>query len=162
MSSHQPQYSYSLPPPMQDAVRLPSIKDLNFPPPGQDGASANGAGRAEHARPRHETTSWSRSNASTGPPPPQRPPQPQHSQHSSAMPPPHNPPPKSHAYPPQKHDASYSQQGQGPSPQQPSGGTPTHNGMSAGPTRAENGTDPSSKRFSREGRLRIVALTFSD
>ncbi|KAI0671846.1 hypothetical protein C8Q78DRAFT_1031131 [Trametes maxima] len=146
MSSHQPQYSYSLPPPMQDAVRLPSIKDLNFPPPGQDGASANGSGRAEHARPRHETTSWSRSNASTGPPPPQHPPQPQHSQHSSAMPPPHNPPPKSHAYAPQKHDASYSQQGPGPSPQQPSGGAPTHNGMSAGPTRAENGTDPSSKR----------------
>ncbi|KAI0775101.1 hypothetical protein BD413DRAFT_293645 [Trametes elegans] len=70
-SSHPPQYAYSLPPPMQDSVRLPSIKDLNFPPPGQDGGAPNGNGRAEHARPRHESTSWSRSSAPTGPPPPQ-------------------------------------------------------------------------------------------
>ncbi|KAL7279274.1 hypothetical protein ACG7TL_007115 [Trametes sanguinea] len=139
-SSHPPQYSY-LPPPMQDAVRLPSIKDLNFPPPGQDGGPANGNGRAEHQRPRHEATSWSRSNGPSGPPPPS------HPQHQSNMPPPHEPPPKGHPYPPPpKHDASYSASGPGPSPQQPPAGVPTHNGMNGGPARSEPSTDPSSKR----------------
>ncbi|OJT02478.1 hypothetical protein TRAPUB_7045 [Trametes pubescens] len=142
-SSHPPQYaSYSLPP-VQDSVRLPSIKDLNFPPPGQDGNPTNGNVRPEHPRQRHDTPSWSRSNASAGPPQSQHP---QHSQHSSNMPPPHDPPPKSHPHPSQRHDASYGPPGSGPSPQQPPAGMPTHNGMNAGPTRSENGTDPSSKR----------------
>lgn len=141
-SSHPPQYaSYSLPP--QDSVRLPSIKDLNFPPPGQDGNPTNGNARPEHPRQRHDTGSWSRSNATTGPPQPQHP---QHSQHSSNMPPPHDTPSKSHPHPSQRHDASYGPPGSGPSPQQPPAGMPTHNGMSAGQTRSENGTDPSSKR----------------
>ncbi|KAI9066273.1 hypothetical protein FKP32DRAFT_1756041 [Trametes sanguinea] len=139
-SSHPPQYSY-LPPPMQDAVRLPSIKDLNFPPPGQDGGPANANGRAEHQRPRHEATSWSRSNAPSGPPPPSHPP------HQSNMPPPHDPPSKGHPYPPPpKHDASYSASGPGQSPQQPHPGAPTHNGMNGGPARPEPSTDPASKR----------------
>ncbi|KAI0833613.1 hypothetical protein BC628DRAFT_36171 [Trametes gibbosa] len=142
-SSHPPQYSYSLPPPVQDSVRLPSIKDLNFPPPGQDGGPANGNGRAEHSRTRHDAPSWGRPNASSNAPPPQHP---QHPQHSSNMPPPHDPPPKSHPYAQQKHDASYPPSGPGPSPQQPPPGVPTHNGMNGGPARPENSTDPSSKR----------------
>ncbi|CDO68474.1 hypothetical protein BN946_scf184754.g8 [Trametes cinnabarina] len=140
-SSHPPQYSY-LPPPMQDAVRLPSIKDLNFPPPGQDGGPTNGSGRVEHQRTRHETTSWSRSNAPSGPPPPS------HPSHSSNMPPPHDPPPKGHSYSPHnsKHDASYSSSGPGPSPQQSPAGVAMHNGVNGGPARPEQSTDPSSKR----------------
>ncbi|KAM5537247.1 hypothetical protein V8D89_009180 [Ganoderma adspersum] len=135
-SSHPTHYSsYSLPAPMQDSVRLPSIKDLNFPPPGQDGAPANGQGRTEHSRQRHE--SWSRSSGPSGPIP-----QPQH---SSSMPPPHDPPPKHHQYaPPPKSDPPYAQPA--PSPQQPPQGVPTHNGASAGAPRPENHTDASSKR----------------
>ncbi|KAI0787549.1 hypothetical protein C8Q74DRAFT_614650 [Fomes fomentarius] len=174
MSSH-PQYSYSLPPPMQDGVRLPSIKDLNFPPPGQDGAPTNGSGRAEHSRSRHdnrhEPSSWR-----AAPPPSAAPPQ-----HSAAMPPPHDPPPKSHLYAPQhKPDASYHQ---GPPPQQPPSGGQHHNGVGAGPPRPENSADASSKRSrsSQSGvsasparsphvslgspvkaRLHMIALTYCD
>lgn len=143
-SSHPPQYSsYSLPPPMQDSVRLPSIKDLNFPTPSQDGAPPNASGRADHQRPRHEPPSWGRSSASSAPAP-----HPQHSQqHSPNMPPPHEPPPKTHVHaypPPPKPDASYAPQGQ-PSQPPPAGVAP-HNGVGAGAPRSENSADASSKR----------------
>ncbi|RPD74913.1 hypothetical protein L226DRAFT_68466 [Lentinus tigrinus ALCF2SS1-7] len=146
-SSHPPQYSsYTLPPPMQDSVRLPSIKDLNFPTPSQDGAPPNSSGRADHQRPRHEPTSWSRSSAPSAPGPPQH--SQQHSQqHSPNMPPPHDPPPKTHVHaypPPHKPDASYAPQGHPSQP--PTAGVAPHNGVGAAPPRPENPADASSKR----------------
>ena len=142
MSSHQPQY-YSLPPPAGvDSVRLPSIKDLNFPPPGQEGAPSNGHGRAEHARStRQEPAPWGRGPPSV--------PAPQHSQphapqHSPSMPPPHEPPPKSHQYAPSpKPDASYASVG--PPPAQPPVGMPHRNTVGSG-ARSENPVDAPHKR----------------
>ncbi|KAI0719409.1 hypothetical protein C8T65DRAFT_706431 [Cerioporus squamosus] len=128
---------------MGDTVRLPSIKDLNFPPPGQDGAPANASGRADHPRSRHEPASWGRSSAQSAPAPPQ--------QHSPNMPSPQQPPPKphphshAHGYPgPPKPDASYAPQGHPNQP--PPAGVAPHNGVGAGPPRPENSADASSKR----------------
>ncbi|KAI0749663.1 hypothetical protein C8Q80DRAFT_1101924 [Daedaleopsis nitida] len=124
-------------------VRLPSIKDLNFPPPGQDGAPTNGSGRPEHPRARHDPTSWGRPPHASSPAHPQ-------SQHSSTMPPPHEQP-KSHQYAaPPKQDASPYAHPQHPPPtQQQQPGPPPHNAhnpMAPGAQRPENPSEPSSKR----------------
>ncbi|TBU33394.1 hypothetical protein BD311DRAFT_434084 [Dichomitus squalens] len=141
-SAHPSQYSsYSLHQPMQDSVRLPSIKDLNFPPPGQDGAPANGQGRAEHARARHESSSWGRSSAPSAPIPP--------SQHSSGMPPPHDPPPKHQYAPPSKPDAPYAHPQASPASQQPSAGVPIHHGVNAPASRPDSSSAEAQSKRSR-------------
>ncbi|KAH9945086.1 uncharacterized protein BXZ73DRAFT_38982 [Epithele typhae] len=156
MSSHPPSYPYphhTLPPvPSDPGVRLPSIKDLNFPPPGPEGqGTSSSQRRGEHAQPRHDP--WNRPPAPSAqqPPPqhapshaqqhpshPQHPPHPQH----SPMPPPHEAPPKSHYAPHPKSDASYAPSG--PPPPQPPPSVPPHPGVGAG-TRSENPADKRSR-----------------
>ncbi|KAH9928389.1 uncharacterized protein B0H18DRAFT_1001097 [Fomitopsis serialis] len=107
-SAYSNSYAHPPPPNGRDDVRLPSIKDLNFPQHrAQEGSTApSGGAQAEHARPsRHDAASWSRSSASTSAPP---------SQHPQSMLPPHESPKTQ--YPPAKVDATYANSQQPPPP----------------------------------------------
>ncbi|KAI0925648.1 hypothetical protein AcV5_008327 [Taiwanofungus camphoratus] len=133
-------HSYSHPPPpqnVQDTLRLPSLKDLNFPyhsPPSQDGPHApNGT---EHGRPpRHDPSSWARSSSSVSVPT---------SQHQPSMSTPHQSP-KSHQYSTQKPDGPYINNSM-PPPQQPPSSMAGPNGSGPGAARVDAPSQNSMKR----------------
>ncbi|KZT67449.1 hypothetical protein DAEQUDRAFT_392400 [Daedalea quercina L-15889] len=117
-STYQGSYPHPPPPNGRDDVRLPSIKDLNFPQHrAQEGSTAQNSGaQTEHARSgRHDGSSWSRSSVSSSAPA---------SQHPQSMPPPHESPKTQ--YPSAKADTPYATSSQQvpPPPTVPSGGGP--------------------------------------
>ncbi|OBZ66141.1 hypothetical protein A0H81_13713 [Grifola frondosa] len=124
---------------LQNDLRLPSIKDLNFPygpPPGQDGSTPN-SGQADHQRPsRHESGSWNRSSSSAAPA--------QTPQHSNTMPPPHDTQ-RPHQYPTSKPDGAYVNNGAATS-QQAGVSMAGHNASGAGTSRGDPSSQMSGKR----------------
>ena len=139
------QGSYPHPPPNgRDDVRLPSIKDLNFPQHRAQEASpttTNGT-QADHARNgRHDASSWSRSSASSSV---------VVSQHAQSMPPPHESPKTQ--YPPSKSDAPYatSSQQAPPPPVAPGNAGPP-------PSRGNPSPQNSSKRPRSESGVGVSA-----
>ncbi|KZT01417.1 uncharacterized protein LAESUDRAFT_484345 [Laetiporus sulphureus 93-53] len=143
-SAHQPQHSYSHPPPpmLQNDVRLPSLKDLNFqyrPPPSQDAQSApNGNTAPDHSRPRHDSTNWGRANAGASMPPPQ------HQTNGSA---PHESPKTQYLQQPEGHYASPSM----PAHQQGGAGMAGPNGSGPGMPRGDAPQNPMKRPHPESG-----------
>lgn len=137
------QGSYPHPPPNgRDDVRLPSIKDLNFPQHRAQEASTaptNGS-QVEHARNgRHDASPWSRSSASSASAVPQ---------HAQSMPPPHEN--SKIQYPATKADAPYTTSSQQAPP-------PPAGPGNAGPPSSRG--DPSPQNSSKRPRSDSIGVS---